>query len=217
MTTDINQWVKEALTEGASRDGIMEVLLEAGWQKDEIQNALDQFLDIPFTIPVPRRKPCLSAREAFLYLLLFLTLYISAVSVGTLMFQYANVWLPDPIQDRDQYEDALRSTIRWATASLVIAFPLYLCISRMLATAIVHDPQKRGSKIRKWLTYITLFIAAAVIIVDLITLLFNFLGGELTLRFVIKIATVGAIAGAIFGYYLSDLRKEEEGGKSKVA
>ncbi len=215
MTTDINQWVKEALTEGASRDGIMEVLLEAGWRKDEIQNALDQFLDIPFTIPVPRRKPYLSAREAFMYLLLFLTLYISAVSVGTLLFQYANLWLPDPVQDRYQYEDAFRSTIRWATASLVIAFPLYLWISRMLTMAIANDPQKRGSKIRKWLTYITLFIAAAVIIVDLITLLFNFLGGELTLRFAIKVATVGAIAGAIFGYYLWDLRGEEEG-ESKV-
>ncbi len=211
MPNDLTQFVREALTEGASRDGIMEVLLEAGWQKDEIKNALDQFLDVPFTIPVPRRKPYLSAREAFLYLLLFLTLYISAISVGTLMFQYANIWYPDLALDRYTSSlDNMRSAIRWATASLVISFPLYLWITTLLSRAMRRDPDKRGSRIRKWLTYITLFIAAAVIIVDLITLLFNFLGGEITPRFLIKVATVAVIAGCIFGYYLWDLRSEEK-------
>lgn len=210
MPINLTDFVKEALAKGASRGQIAEILAKAGWPQDEIQNALDQYLDVAFPIPVPRRKPYLSAREAFLYLLLFLTLYISAISVGTLMFQYANLWLPDPVQDLYQYEDAIRSTIRWATASLVIAFPLYLWITTILAGAIKRDPEKRGSRVRKWLTYITLFIAAAVIIVDLITLLFNFLGGELTLRFAIKVATVAAIAGSIFGFYLWDLRKEEQ-------
>ena len=32
---------------------------------------------------------------------------------------------------------------------------------------------------------------------------------ELTLRFVLKVAVVGLIAGTIFGYYLWDLRREE--------
>lgn len=210
MPINLTDFVKDALAKGASRGQIAEILAKAGWPQDEIQNALDQYLDAAFPIPVPRRKPYLSAREAFLYLLLFLTLYISAISVGTLMFQYANLWLPDPVADLYQYEDGIRSTIRWATASLVIAFPLYLWITSILAGAITRDPEKRGSRVRKWLTYITLFIAAAVIIVDLITLLFNFLGGELTLRFAIKVATVAAIAGSIFGFYLWDLRKEEK-------
>jgi hypothetical protein len=57
----------------------------------------------------------------------------------------------------------------------------------------------------------TLFVAAAVIIGDLTVLVYNFLGGELSLRFALKVITVAAIAGGIFGYYLWDLRQEERG------
>jgi hypothetical protein len=96
------------------------------------------------------------------------------------------------------------------TASLIIAFPVFLYVSWLLNKAIVKDPEKRSSKIRKWLTYITLFVAAGVIIGDLIALVFNMLGGELTLRFILKVLTVGSIAGSIFGYYLIELRKEEK-------
>ena len=56
----------------------------------------------------------------------------------------------------------------------------------------------------------TLFLAATVLIGDLITLVYNLLGGELSLRFVLKVLVVGTIAGAIFGYYLRDLRREEK-------
>ncbi|MEK7116103.1 MAG: DUF5671 domain-containing protein [Patescibacteria group bacterium] len=214
MPNDIKLFVQSALEKGASRNQIQDILTKAGWPQDEIQNALDQYLDVAFPVPVPRRKPYLSAREAFLYLLLFLTLYISAISFGTLIFQYVNRWLPDFTVDRYLSIESITNTIRWATASLVIAFPLYLWISKLLAKGIARDSEKRSSRVRKWLTYITLFIAAAVIIVDLITLIFNLLGGELTLRFVIKVATIGVIAGAIFGYYLWDLRGEEK--ESKV-
>ena len=44
---------------------------------------------------------------------------------------------------------------------------------------------------------------------DLITLVYNVLGGELTVRFVLKVITVAAIASTVFGYYLWDLRREE--------
>jgi hypothetical protein len=211
MTIDLGQFVRDALAKGAKRTEIQETLLKAGWRQDEITNALDQFLDVDFPIPVPRRKPYLSAREAFLYLLMFLTLYISAFSFGTLVFQFVNRWLPDALSDRYMALDSITSAIRMGTASLIIAFPIFLFISWVLTKAIDKDPEKRGSRVRKWLTYVTLFIAAGVIIGDFITMIYNLLAGELTLRFVIKIITVAVIAGAIFGYYLWDLRKEEKG------
>jgi len=93
---------------------------------------------------------------------------------------------------------------------LVIAFPIFLYLSLLIARAIKRDPSKRASKVRKWLTYMTLFVAAGVIIGDLTTLMYNFLGGELSLRFGLKVVTVAVIAGGIFSYYLWDLRQEEQ-------
>lgn len=209
MTSDLQLFVKEALEKRVSRTQIHETLVQAGWQTDEIKHALEAYADLDFPIAVPRRKPYLSAREAFLYLVLFLTLYISAFSTGSLVFDFINRFLPDPLTQYYSLEASAQS-IRTATASLIITFPLFLFVSHLLGKAIRRDPEKRSSKVRKWLTYLTLFVAAGVIIGDLITLVSNLLSGELSIRFVLKVLTVLLIAGGIFGYYLWDLRQEEE-------
>jgi hypothetical protein len=204
---EIRDFVKDALAAGKTREETSAALREAGWREDEIRNALDAFADVAFGLPVPKRKPYVSAQEAFLYLLLFLTLYVSAVSFGTLGFQLVNAWLPDKIP---AYMDYRTSALRQALAALIIAYPIYLALSAILRRAVSRDPEKRNSKIRKWLTYITLFIASGVIIGDLISLVFNFLQGELTLRFVLKIMIIAAIAGTVIGYYIWEIREDEK-------
>jgi hypothetical protein len=87
---------------------------------------------------------------------------------------------------------------------------VFYWLSSMMSSAIARDPEKRSSKIRKWLTYLTLFVTAGVIIGDLIALIFNLLGGEITTRFALKSLVILGIAGLIFGYYLWDLKKEEK-------
>lgn len=206
MNTELQRFVRQALSEGVSRQKIAAALKSAGWQEDEVKLAMSSYADSDLPVPVPRRKPYLSAREAFLHLLMFLTLYISAFSVGTIIFQFINTWLPDPLQ-YDYAREGIRSALRSGTSALIIAFPVFLLTSYILAKARRKDPDTRGSK---WLTYITLFIAAGIIIGDLIGLVYNLLGGELTMRFALKVLTVGVISGTIFGYYLWDLRKDEK-------
>lgn len=207
MISELQHFVREALAKGTSRQEIRDYLKKAGWEQEEIAAALDAYADIPFSIPVPKRKPYLSAREAFLYLLLFLTLYISAYSFGALLFHYINRAFPDVLL---QYDNGSSQAIRSSLAALIVAFPIFFFLSMYLARTMRQHAEKKASKIRKWLTYITLFIAAGVIIGDLITLITNVLGGELTMRFDLKVLTVLAIAGSIFGYYLWDLRREEK-------
>ena len=59
------------------------------------------------------------------------------------------------------------------------------------------------------LEYMTLFVAAGVIIGDVVTLIYNLLGGEITIRFMLKVLVVAFIAGSVFWYYLPDIRREE--------
>jgi hypothetical protein len=209
MNIELQACIREALSKGVSRAKIKDALLKAGWRDDEVKTSLEFFADVDFPVPVPRRKPYLNAREAFLYLVLFFTLYISSFSFGTSLFQFINRGFPDPLQAAYIIEETSQA-IRWSTSAMVIAFPVYLFVSWLLTKAIKKDPDKRSSKVRKWLTYITLFVTAGILIGDLITLVYNFLGGDLTTRFVLKVIVVAAIAGSVFAYYLWDLQSEEK-------
>ena len=101
------------------------------------------------------------------------------------------------------------AAVLWATAAILISFPVFAYVSHYVARDVALHPIKRLSPVRRWLTYLTLFVAATILIGDMTTLLYNLLGGELTTRFVLKVLAVAAIAGSVFGYYLWDLRREE--------
>ena len=141
-----------------------------------------------------------------MHLLAITTLYISAVSFGTLIFQFIDKFFPDPLVDF--YGVSFTGPLRWAIASLVIVFPAYVWFSWFLAKDVALHSEKRELKIRKWLFYFTLFIAAVAIIGDLVALIYNFLGGDLSVRFILKILTILFIAASVFGYYLWNLRVE---------
>jgi hypothetical protein len=100
--------------------------------------------------------------------------------------------------------------IRLDIATLIVAFPLFLYTFRIVNRSIARDPTKRASRPRKWLTYLTLFIAVVSLTADMTTLVYNVLGGELTLQFFLKVLTVAVIAGGTFAYFLWDIRKGEE-------
>ena len=208
-TQDLELFVRDALAKGASRESIDTALSAAGWPTEQTRSALNAYADVDFAVPVPKPRPYLSAREAFLYLVLFATLYVAAWNVGSLLFDLINRAWPDPA-DAPYAVSRLDHSIRWATASVIIAFPVFLFVARYLGRELARQPVKRLSAVRRWLTYLTLFVAASVLIGDMITLVYNMLGGELTIRFVLKVLVAAVIAGTIFGYYLLDLRREEK-------
>jgi hypothetical protein len=205
---ELTDFVKNALVRGVSRSEIESALRAAGWTIDQTRTALAGFADTAFPIPVPKPKPYLDAREAFMYLVLFTTMYWSAFHLGSLLFNIIDIALPDPAM-RAAATTYLRSQMRWSIASLVVAFPAFLYMSWLVGRDISTDPNKRHSKVRRWLTYLTLFFSASIILGDVITLVYNLLGGEITTRFLLKALVVAFIAGTVFWYYLSDIRREE--------
>lgn len=207
-TRELELFVREALAGGASKDEVAAVLAAAAWPAEQVRSALDAYADVPFRVPVPKPQPYLSAREAFLYLVLFASLYVAAWHLGSLLFDLVNHAFPDPA-DPQYVVQGFGSSIRWSTASVIIAFPVFLFVARHLARELARSPVKRLSAVRRWLTYLTLFLAAVVLVGDMITLVYNLLGGELSVRFVLKVLVAAAIAGSIFGWYLTDLRREE--------
>ena len=156
-----------------------------------------------------------SPKDVFLHLLSIITLYISAGGLVALFFQYINLAFPDQLYPNYYYSVA--GPIRWAMASLIIVFPVYLFTNWLLQNDYAKNPEKRELRIRKWLVHFTLFAAAIIIMVDLVTLVYNFLGGDLTARFSLKIIAVLLVIGSIFAYYLWDLRKGFSGRQLRSA
>lgn len=208
VNDDLFVFVRDALGKGITRAEVERALLAAGWSADQVKGALRGFADVEFPVPVPRPRPYQSAREAFMYLVMFVTLYIAAYSLGSLCFELVDHWMPDPASRVPPQRTLM--AIRWSIAWLIVSTPVFAYVSWIIRRGIQRDPTKRASKIRRQLTYVTLFVASCTLIGDVTTLVFNLLGGDLTVRFVIKMLVVAAIAGTGFGYYLDDLRKDDE-------
>ena len=149
----------------------------------------------------------LGPRDVFFYLLYMVALYMGAINFGVLLFQYINLSFPDVLE----YYPGIRSLgpLRWALATVTIVFPVYIWTQWFLERDFIRFPEKRALRTRKWLIHFTLFVAAVVIIGDLISVLFNFLQGELTLRFFLKTFSVFLIAFCVFGYYVWNLKRDD--------
>lgn len=182
------------------------LLLSAGWKERQISEALaSETLDVP--VPLPPDTG--SAKDAFFHLLTFTTLYASVASLIVLAFQYIDLLLPDPALFSYSY-DSSSTTIRWFMAVLLISSPLFLVLSRLLVRSGIRTPEKLHSGVRKWLTYLTLFVTACAVIGDSIALLFSLLQGNLTLPFLCKSLAVFALTAGPFAYYFYTLKISPE-------
>jgi hypothetical protein len=207
MKSQLVEFTRDALAKGANRTDIANALRGAGWSDADVRAALSAFSEAEFPVPVPRPTPSLSARETFIYLVVFTAFYASVWSLVSVIFGFIGLWFPDPLMAR--MGEVLINSIRFYTSWLIIAFPLFLLTFLATRRAIARDLSKRNSGPRKWLTYLTLFLAVCSIAGSLVGLIYNVLGGELTIRFALKALTVLLIAGGTLGYFLSDIRKEE--------
>ncbi len=145
-------------------------------------------------------------KDIFLHLLAIIALYSSATAFLILVFQYINVLIPDPLQNGYYALQSYFGRIRWSIASLIVIFPVYIWAGYYLDKIYSIEPGKRNLKIRKWLLNFTIFAAALIIIGDLVTLIYNFLGGDITAMFIFKVAAVFLVAASIFFYYFWELK-----------
>ena len=104
MNEELRRFIKECLEKGIDRDEIRNVLLEAGWQERDVRSALDDFADVDFPVAVPRPRPYRHAREAFLYLVSFIALYVFAFSLGAVLFGLIDHTFSDSL---DRYRSCL--------------------------------------------------------------------------------------------------------------
>jgi cytochrome bd-type quinol oxidase subunit 2 len=205
----LSVFVRDALTAGRSRPEIRGALEDSGWSESEINKALAAFADVDFSPPIPRPRQQLTARDVFVYAMMFTALGFTAVFLINLIHGSLEIWLPD---SSDNQHTSLRATrtIRWAIAVLLVSAPVFAWLTIKNDRRIAQDAAQRRSSVRKWLTYLTLFISALTFLIDASIVINNFLNGEITLRFILKALTVACVSAAIFIYYLRDVEEMKD-------
>ncbi|MDJ0728574.1 MAG: DUF5671 domain-containing protein [Crocosphaera sp.] len=201
----ISNFIEVANNKGIPDETIYKLLKNQGWSTQDIDLAFAQAFEriIGMTIPVPSKQRGGSAKETFLYLLSFITLSIWSQALGSIGFIAVNYMIDDPL-DRSRWFSNLAANL----ARLIIVYPVYLLFMKVIFSNLAEHSQNYQSGIRKWLTYVALFITALIVIGDLVWFLTSLLTGALTLGFVLKSLIVLLIAGTIFCYYLLWLREE---------
>jgi hypothetical protein len=204
----VSEFIERARANGASEQSIVGMLMARGWPEKEAYEALAVQYERLTGIEIPsRRSVGTAAKDAFFYLLVFATLATWTIGLGSLSFTLIDHWLADALFSPGFYPGIETYAVASALASILVAFPIYLLVSRTIIREERNHPEKLDSPVRKWLTYMALVIAAGVFMIDLITALTTVLRGEITSRFLAKTFVVLVISGGVFFYYFVGVRK----------
>lgn len=153
-------------------------------------------------------QPKTTAGDFLLNIGAIIALYTVVSFLLTLLFTVIENAYPQ-ITNGYNYYGGYSTSISWPVSILIILFPIFVIIMWFLEKSYVVQPEKRYVGIRKWLTYITLFIGGAVLIGDLVTVVYYFIDGQdLTMGFILKIISVLVVTLIIFIYYVSDIRNK---------
>jgi membrane protein CcdC involved in cytochrome C biogenesis len=141
-----------------------------------------------------------TAKDFFTWFAAMIGLYVSVGALVTLWFSLIDIGTGSAVLSYD-------TGMRTAVASLVVAFPLYVWFTRMIHQNERADASRKDIWVRRWALYATLFISGLIIAIDVIVLITTFLNGEeLTIGFLLKVASLIVILVATFWYYIQEIR-----------
>jgi hypothetical protein len=201
----LGSFIQTAKERGVPDDALVPLLKQNGWSERRVYRSLSAYYAAVLGIAPPSRGGRgVDARDAFLYLLNFITLGFWVVALGELFTSLIDRWFPDPATPS---YGSLLSEVAWPLAAVIVAFPCFVLVGRFIAAEIARRPEAADSGIRAWLTYLALVVAAICVLTDAIWVLDAFLTGALTIRFVLDSVVVIGLGGGVFAYYLASLRQ----------
>jgi hypothetical protein len=202
VDVELSAFLRRAKEHGVSDEFVVAMLRQNGWSERRIYRAYSAYYADVLGQPLPtRHQPVEASRDAFLYLLNFITLGFWTVALGQIFYMLIAHRFPDPTQ-RYPYAGSLREQISWQVASVIVAFPIYLFVHGIIQRQLRLRPDLYDSGVRRWLTYIALVIAAIIVITDAVWFIEALIRGELTARFVLDSLVLLVLGGGVFAYYL---------------
>ncbi|HEY0382317.1 MAG TPA: DUF5671 domain-containing protein [Candidatus Elarobacter sp.] len=206
---DLDRFVRTAKAKGVADDALVALLRQNGWSERRIYRSLNGYYgDALGMVPPSRSGRTAYARDAFSYLLNFITLGFWTIALGQLFYVLIDRRFPDPVgRNVGMYSGSLISEIAWQLATIIVAYPCFVLVGRLIARENAQRPDALESGVRAWITYVALVFAAIIVLLDGIWFLNALLRGELTVKFGLDSLVLLALGGGVFAYYLNGLRQ----------
>jgi hypothetical protein len=195
---ELSTYIRDALQSGQSKDDIAKALRSADWTETEIDAALAGWLHQDGKQAVPRPMRSTAARDALFYSLLFVVFGMVVGSTLILLFAQINIWLPEPGEPAAY---GRLSGLRWSMAALIVFVPVFFVLDRKDRKATDADPARRHGTVRRWLSALAMLVATITLLGDALYLIYSWLDGQITLRFLLKSATVACVALVVLAYF----------------
>lgn len=209
-SSELIKYIESAREKKASDEKIKSALISAGWGENEIAEALKPKSDSLELPPPP--VPHFNMWVSFQYVLLFISLYISATSFGTILHYAVNQYIPDKLDELNySYSYGLTDwMLSSGIAGIIVTFPIFAVLFILLKRQTLERPAVKNIKLRKILIYLTLIGTFLVMIGHLIYTIYSFLEGSTTTRSGAHLLINLIIAGSIFGYLLGEVREDRK-------
>jgi hypothetical protein len=153
-----------------------------------------------------------NAKFTFFYLLSLVALFFMSFFTGGIWFQLINKYIPDTLNYAESFSGEF---LNFAIASVIVATPIYFLMMKWIRQGLKTGELSLDSNLRKWLTYLIIFVTSVTSIGWLIGVISMYLNGGLTGQFVLKALTALIISLGVLSYYVYDIKKEDFVGQDK--
>lgn len=146
-----------------------------------------------------------SIKDFFLNLGSQVAIYSVIISLVTLFFKIINKTYQSI--DYGYYYYSNEFSVSFPVSLIIVVFPVYILLQYILEREYVSNPELKQTTIRKFLTYVTLFISGMIIVGNLVYVLYMYIDGQdLATGFLLKVLVLFVISILVFAYYLNDMK-----------
>ena len=173
--------------------------------------------NLPVSSPESTKNPSGSTRpsttmwDAFEHILMFISLYILATSLALILYTFVDKWVPAVRTGDYSYSSLFGGTLtRGYLAAIIVSYPFFAFLFLRITKRTKTNPLIKNLKARKSLIYFTLVVTFLISIGNVISAVYSFLNGNISLNFVLKLLVTLSISLLIFFYYVSQVKDDRK-------
>ena len=137
----------------------------------------------------------------FAFLGVILALIVVLISFFTISYTVIDTLLTDPTDYWHSYFNGRYQGLPFALSFFFVSFPLFLYFSRKVSTVNAGTLSRGMTRLRSSAVAFALTVATGILVISSAILIYNFLTGDLTIRFFLKLLVAVGAGGALFYYY----------------